>query len=228
MARKRYRRYNKGKRWARGLGHVGSMAFNAFKIASSVASLINTEWKLYDRTALSGESIDNAGAVYRFSGLTQGDDRNQRDGNSILPKKWLTKFNIYKNSSATTTTFRIMWIMDKEYDGANPAVTDILKTASYNSFMKYANLKRFKVLRNERITLHANKPMVAFDRYINFNIPNRNPKRQKRKWTHIRYQGTTDGEGDARQNQLLILMISDQAANTPTVDLQSRLRYIDN
>lgn len=225
--RKFYGRKKRKFNYGRFIGNVGKtvgVATAGLALASKLASVINTEWKNYGGSKLSNTEADNSGVVWRLAPTAQGDDVTDRIGNSILPKKLNIRLNAFKNAGATTTQLSIYLLKDMEYDGANPAVTDILSTAHYISLLNLDNSKRFRILKVKRWTMDAYHPTKWLQWQINFNKPN--PKRKR--WYHIKYKGSTANDSDAREGQLIILAISDQAANVPTIDMRYRLRYIDN
>lgn len=227
MRRRKFVRKRRRFNWNNAIKTVGGVArtaTTAMLLAGKVASLINTEWKYGKTVETTNTSANNSGTVALLTGIAQGDSVQERIGNSVLPKKFTFRMNAFKNASATTTQLTTMLILDKEYDGANPAVTDILAYAHYQSFLKITNTKRFKVLRVKRWTMDAYHPTKWLEWNIDFNKPS--PKRKK--WLHMRYGGTGSTASDCKQNQLILLTISDQAANVPTIDYRCTLRYIDN
>lgn len=210
--------------FARGASSVATAAFTAVKTATALAALINTEWKSRDITT-SAQAVSNAGTVNVLSHMSQGSDDGERNGNSILPKKLSVRVNVFKDSGATNTILRAILLRDKEYNGADPAVTDILDTASYNSFMKLVDSTRFFILGDKTVLMDDSHRLQAS---IRFSIKMNKPKPGKKRWEHVRYLGTGSTAADRGNGQLILLLISDQATNTPTVDFVSRLRYIDN
>lgn len=210
--------------FARGASSVATAAFTAVKTATALAALINTEWKAKTISS-TGTSIPNTGTISVLSYTAQGNDDGERNGNSILPKKLSVRINAFINASASTTILRAILFRDKEYNGADPAVSDVLETVSYNSFMKLVDSGRFFVFKDKSILLDSvSKPQGRMQFSINMN----KPRPGKKRWEHIKYLGTTTSAASRGNGQLCLLLISDQATNTPTVDIISRMRYVDN
>ncbi len=206
---------------------VASAAFTGLKIAQGLAALINTEWKHLDNNFVVTPNL-GTGSVSFISNIAQGSDVDQRNGDSILPKALQLRAKFSINSSATTTTVRYIILRDMQYDGANPTVPDVLAALDPLAFMNLDNGKRFRILKDWIVTLRkVDKTEVVLKTFLKFNKPRRGTN-VHRHWYHIRYDGPASTEADADQGQLLILMISDETVNTPSVNTFVRLRYIDN
>ena len=45
---------------------------------------------------------------------------------------------------------------------------------------------------------------------------------------HVFYDGANASQADSKENQILLLMIADQATNVPSYRYYSRINYVDN
>lgn len=192
---------------------VAEAASRAMSIASSLAGIINSELLHYDESNNNTPNSSTGSVFSLVRGMAQGDTNNTFTGNSILLKKINLKGTVTINASATTSRVRFMVLVDKRPQSAVPAVTDILSSANVTSFMNIDDqLLRFKVLKSRTFAIDANTLREIPFAY-NFDM-NR----------HIKFDDTqTPVSGD-----LVVLLLSDEATNTPTVNMQSRIRYYDN
>lgn len=186
----------------------------ALKTATYVKSLVNVEQKLLD-TAVD-RSVSNTGHIDHVSAIAQGDGISNREGNSVKATLISMRLSGYIHASATNTQVRYMLVMDNQtVSDSTPAVDDILESVNTRSFLDIARLGRFTILVDGHIPLVASAANGAF--YREHNIPLNN---------HIRFNGTAST--DIQKNGLYFLTLSDQATNTPVVNTQIRLRYVDN
>ena len=86
-----------------------------------------------------------------------------------------------------------------------------------NSFLNLDNKFRFNILANR---VHKLSNTTGTD-LISGKI-------WKKLGTKIRYESTGNGILDLNSKSLAIVFISDEATNTPTLHMVSRLRYVDN
>lgn len=194
---------------------VGQVASKALSIANGLRGIINSELKHYDE-ALGATAVSSAGSVTSLvSGISQGDTNNTITGNSILMKQFHIIGNLLINASATVSRVRVMLVQDtRPVGGATPAVTDILNASTVRSFLNIDDqLNRFRVLKNRLFILsQATTPEeITFTWHV-------------KKTQHIKFN-------DSQQvilNDLLLLVLSDESTNTPTIAYSTRLRYYDN
>lgn len=124
-------------------------------------------------------------------------------------------------------TIRLMLVLDKQANGAAPSVTDILETASIDSFNNLANKSRFRILKDSKIVMNtysgglggtttdSGNRTLPFEWHINnLNLP-------------IEYDNsaTTGALATIRSNNLLVLGISSD--QTATIRFTARVRYTD-
>lgn len=214
MAYKRYgrKRYRKRYRQRRG----GNSMWNIAKKAANgiVKYYLNPEYKFLDNSGQVNPS--STGQVISGNGLiAQGDTDITRDGNSIKVTSWLHRITLEKNASATSTRFRIILFSDVSSAGAVPAVTDLLQTASVISPLNRVNGSRFHVLQDKTCVLDTDTPQKVFEFY-------------KKMQHHIKYLDGTANTTSLGQGSLYVLILSNEATNTPTMNYYSRMRFLDN
>lgn len=191
-------------------GAIGQLARTVY----GITQLVNSEPKYVDVDI--GLSFSTAGQVVLLSGLAQGNSDITRNGNSVLGKDIQCKFVLTKNASASQTICRLIWICDKECDGANPTLANILVgTVPAVGMLNKDFTKRFVVLKDTMHCLDANNQIVEDKLYIKYPI-------------HMYYDGSTAAVSDCKENQVFLLMVSNEATNTPTLTAHSRINFYDN
>jgi len=208
---------------------VASAAFTGLRIAQGLAALINTEWKVFDRLTTGISPVLGVGVLANLSLIPQGDDSSERTGDSILPKSLGVRIDCAIHASATDTVVRIIIFKDMDFPHANPVDADIVfADTNMQTYMNLEHTDRFKVLRDYTFNLtQEDKKKKLIDTFIKFNRPRKGVSRHKH-WYHIKYVGAASSIADAADGQLMILFMSDEPTNTPTIAVTSRLRYIDN
>lgn len=190
-----------------------SLAIKALKNVHYIRGLVNSEMFHHDRneTAL---AISSTGSVANLVGIAQGDGDGMRTGNSMLLRTHLLRIRFTRNAAATTTIIRYLIVQDtQQVSDTSPTVTDILESADVDSGLKLGTSGRFKVLVSKTVALYADKPIYHYEKY-------------KSLYLHVRYNGSL--ATDIQKNGIFLLTLSDQAVNTPTMDLMSRIGYHDN
>lgn len=211
------RRFTKSKvPWYDRKHSVSSIARTALSTALAVKKLLNVEVKFNDT---SGTSIpNNTGGIATISAMTKGTNYNQREGNSIknMSIQWRGTASI--NASATETFVRLMIFRDNECQGAYPAVTDVLQSASVVSPLNHLNGKRFKILSDKVYSLSINgRENLSFKHFIKIDK------------SHCKYNDANAGDvTDQREGALMYLIISNEATNKPSCQLYFRQRFVDN
>lgn len=225
MAYRRFRRFRRQRRqntrsgvrqaWYNKKYSVGQMASSAMRGVSYLRGLVNSEKYKYD-TSVSITST-STGVLHSLATVAQGDGDSARTGNSIFVRNLSIQGNTSRNSSGTYPDgqiVRIMLVKDGQQIGDTaPAVTDILETASVNSFLNSDTVGRFTVLWNKKYKLDSQNP----NQLIKYN---------KKLWHHVRYNGTSGS--DIQKGGLYLLIISNEATYGPAMGLQCRLSYHDN
>lgn len=174
--------------------------------------LVNAERKYVD----TGDTptITNTGTITLLNAIAQGDDVNNRDGNSILCPYIRHRGVVKINSSATATAVRMLIVMDTANQGSTPAVTDVLQSANVTAYINVDNTKRFWILFDQLYHLDINgNRQILVDKTI--------PIKQ-----HLRYSGSSST--NVLQNAIYSIHISDEATNTPTGNMTTRVTWYDN
>lgn len=82
--------------------------------------------------------------------IPEGNGEEQRIGRKLTIKRILWRYNVLLPTTATagntSDIIRVMLILDKQANGAQPAITDILESDDYQSFNSLANSQRFRIL----------------------------------------------------------------------------------
>jgi hypothetical protein len=179
----------------------------------SSSRLANAELKSFT----SGQIAQNpsiTGAIGNLTrGIILGDASNQRDGSQITVRHLTVRLNV---RSTATSTLRMIIFSDMMCQG-DPAVTDVLSTATWVS--NYSD-----VIQNEqrRFVIHADK---VFDLSVN-GVMNRSSVTQlKFKAKKITYLGATDVNGAGGKGSMFILLIS--STTVPFYDFSSNVRFLD-
>lgn len=191
----------------------------------------NEEVKWYDAEFGTG-SIPTTGSItdVKTYSIRQGDGSSNRDGRQIVLKKiqmvaTVTLPDDTASNYVSTDEVRVMLVQDKQCNGAQATIADVLCTADIDSFNCMANARRFRVLYNKRIVVNsqiftipsAGTPTMEsaskrLQKYIQCNIP-------------ITYDASVDAITDLTSNHLFFIFISRNGAIN--VNMSYRLRYVD-
>lgn len=176
--------------------------------------IVNSELHRFSLT--NSVNVDTTGAIVHLSAIAQGDDVNNRQGNSIL-YKYLTFHNqLQMNPSATGTIVRVMVFVDTESTaGTAPTIAQLQETASSTiSPINADYTSRFTVLFDDIIDLSINGQRVDNRKhYSSLNF-------------HAKYTGSAAANYD--KNQIFLFYVSNEAVNTPILNYYSRIAYYDN
>lgn len=211
--KRRYRRYKrkcKTPMFGKADRYVARKALTLGKYA---VSMLNVE-KKYKDTILA-HAPGTGGVINSLSTLSQGDTTLNRDGNQVKWISCLLRWQLKMGSGATNTLVRFIIGLDKQPNGASPAVLDVLETNSPLSPLEKDNALRFKIFYDKMIPLSIYNNIFSGKKYKKLNF-------------RTRYNGNTGGLGDINTNNMFVLSISDVAINNPTLDLNFRMRFVDN
>lgn len=194
---------------------IRSKAGQALKIAMATRALVNVEYKLHDvGVALTPSS---SGLVSAISLLPQGDTTLTRDGNSVKMTSCQIRIRATQHSSAADTMVRVILFSDSQQQGVVPTVASVLAGADPDGFPNIIDFpSRFQIVKEWNIQL-SNTGMASANRQSYFKMNH-----------HLKFEGSGSTQAEQRKGNLYLLSISTEATNTPTVQLDARLRYIDN
>lgn len=210
------RRYGKPRR-AYGqskLGYTLSVASKALAIARFAKSALNVEYKVHDTNPSGTQSTTTTYTL--LNGLGQGDTGESRDGDKVRYKSLLIQGQWKRNTSATTTNIRCYLVIDKQTNGLQPDANSIFEADSDPFSLRNATyMKRYAILKTWVFTLNDDYDQKNIKAYIPLDMVT---------W----YSGTGSTVSAIRNNSVYLVMVSDQPTNTPSYDLHTRMRYIDN
>lgn len=208
--KKTYKR--KGTPWYNQKYSVGDMANAAWKGVKTLQGIINSEKHFLN----SGASISpsTTAQVIHLSPVGQDDTISGRTGNSILSKSLTGQFTCVTHASATASFTRVIFLLDlQQVADTAPSISTILES-DYISQLAIASLGRYKVLYNQLIT-NDNVQHKSQVRKINLRFQH-----------HIRYNGTAST--DIQKGGIYMVVLSNEATNTPTLAYNMRLGFYDN
>lgn len=185
------------------------------KQVAGLARMINTEDKYIDLTTSS--TVSSTGTVFALNGVAQGLTDITRIGNKIRGKDVLCRGVFAINASATNTLIRAILFCDKQYNGADPAVSDVLGSASVLAPLNRDNTERFVILKDQLISLVVSQDNAQKTTKWYKTIP----------W-HMYYSGTDATDASLQTNALCILLLSNEATNVPSFSIISRVKFYDN
>jgi len=214
--RRSYRRRYYPKKKSYSLGSALSTAGKALTVAYGVKKLLNVERKILDNTINVAPST--SGLVINLTNCSQGDDYNNRQGDSILAKSIDLRYSVQMNASASFTTARCMLVRDNWQQGTDPTFSELLENpTNTRSFLNHDQNGRFTILMDQKIVLLQSTEKSAFvsDKHFNLNH-------------HIKFTGTDNLDASNSAGHLYLMVMSNEATNTPTFYGFSRFRFIDN
>lgn len=201
-----------------------AVGYVAAKAAQMVAKkYLNPEFKKCE-VASAGVAVSNVGTRAYITAIAQGATDIARNGDSVKITGMLVNFSATINAAATTTFIRFVIVADNDSNGTNlpdmyaGGVDDFLTSAdAVNGLRELDNSKRFQVLMDRTIKLSqdANHLQKRYKVFKKFN-------------KHVHYVGTTAGTNHAGRGSIWLLMLSNEAVNTPTVKYSIRSRFLDN
>lgn len=213
-ARRNYSRFSGGSKAFRnisgGLRDVAKTASTALSVATTIAGLINVEFKYWDVT--SNLSPSTTGAVIHLNAIAQGDGVSNRDGVEVKNKSLELKWSAEQHASATTTIVRFLVVIDVDPNATTPSIGQIIDGTNILSFRNLDYRKKFVILKDWTIHL-GDKTTMSGQWYKKLNMQSI--------WSST--AGNT-----IQSNGLYLVHLSNEATNYPTLDVRTRIRYLDN
>lgn len=217
----------RGSRHQKSGDSVGAYFGDAWSLAKRTASglneirkLINIEEKVLD-TNQASFAFDTNGTVVPVSLVAQGLDFNQRVGDSFKMQNIQFRYRVFRATGATTSVVRIMLVRDLDCQGATPTVGSIIENGTLGtaqaptSPLRFLNRKRFAVLYDNLTVVTSTD--IGFSDSISMAHDG-----------HILFLGTTAVAASQGKGSLFVLVVSDEAANTPTIAFQTRIVFTDD
>ncbi len=211
--KKKYTKYKKRK----GQFTYGQVLDKVVGDVSRLKGLINTEFKTVDTS--SATAVSASGTVQLLNATIAGDDFDNRDGRVIRCKSIQYAINIIMEpATAVNTTTRVMLVIDKQPNGVLMTVGELLTSGASNlDFRNLDNRKRFIIL-SDKIVMQSNtaNTLDRLELYKQIDMK-------------TIYDDSNAGTiADIESNALFLVMISSEATNTPTLQVETRMRFIDN
>lgn len=223
--RRTYRRRNKARRqWKRKGAQVGNMAYTAYKLASKVARIVNSEVKFHDAQQTQ-TNIDTNGNVHSLCTIAQGDGDNSRDGSSIKLAHLTIRGTLQGNANETSPTrVRIILLRGKGERGTTPTFATTLEDIT--NFDAIVSPKSWNNKFNSKILY--DKVFMLYPYNVGNNGSTKYFKINMKLYGHVKWEtANTDGT-DIEDGGLYLMMISDEGTNMPNTTYYSRLTYYDN
>lgn len=185
----------------------------------TIMSMINTEKKYIDTSYLN-QPIDNTGSTFWLTSIAQGDNDSQRNGNQLLASDLTVRYTLGINSNWTVPcTYRVAVIVDKEFDaGTFPSIAQLFEDSTNPlSSINRDYSKRFVMIKSAVYVLNTtSNPSVSDKLYVKTPY-------------HIFYDGATNTSADAKENQIFLVVWSDNDnIDQSNLNFYSRLNYYDN
>lgn len=218
-ARRYKKRYNRRRRYPRynTWGAAKYLAKKAYAGVRYLKGLVNTEKHYFDTGATS--TIDATTAIVLLTGMGQGDDVNNRNGNSILAKSLYFQGYVRRDPDNTVAIngVRIIIFMDLQNQGSAPTTTDVLSAGTVVAPLNVDHTSRYRILMDKRAVLVKDQPSDSFMFKRFFKMSD-----------HLKYTGAQTT--DVYTNAIYLLLVGDigAASDPPVIQWTSRLGYHDN
>lgn len=170
-----------------------------------------------------GQVMNSTGNVVLLNGASRGDDIADRTGRRT--KNVYVGVRARGYVTATTGTaqeHRVLLVYDRQSNGAAPAVTDILLSASPNAFYNFNNTYRFKILYDRKYTLGSavdGQGPSTWGIKVNRNI----------RLDTIFNNGNAGTIADMQTGGLFLVYVGSNAAGVTagTIDYYCRVKFVD-
>lgn len=180
--------------------------------------MINVEYKaVYNQ--YNANSVGTSATIQNLNIIDQGTSSLARIGEQVK----LTRLNMNLfaqiHSSATASQMRVMIFHDKQVNQSTPSSSDIFQDNTAGdilvSHLNLDNRRRFRVLLDRLLFMSQERPNArcTFNKKLNL---------------HINFDGSTSSVADQTTNALYLLLVANEATNTPTVTGNIVTRYVDN
>lgn len=209
---------NKFNRGVRTVGNVARTAVSALGAAKLALSLINPEFKYFDRDF--SLTPDSTGQTRLINVPIQGTDADNRIGRSIKIKSISVNFVAIKNTASAVNGFlRCMLVLDKDPKATAITIAEILQDtgAPITSPRNLDFRKRIVIMKDWYIPLGLNGAN-SYHRKIY----------KKSELHEIFNSGNSGTITDIEENAIYFVAVSDVTTNMPSVVCYTRIRFLDN
>jgi hypothetical protein len=189
------------------------------------------ELKTIDVAPTQAEATTTA-SITLLNGVATGTDFTNRIGRKINMKSLYLRVQMAPIDQVTSDTHvRMLVVYDMQPNGAAPAITDVLNTASTVDHINLNNRDRFKILVDKCVPIGANvntatqaysngKNVYYIKKYLNLNLKG---------CSEVLYSGTGSTIASIATGSIYFLYFSGVAAGNGTqVTWSSRIRFSDS
>lgn len=169
-------------------------------------------------------NMDQVNSFILLNGMVRGDDISDRDKRIVklhsIYLKWIIQHNVIDTIGGVC---RIAIVLDKQPNGAaftsSDLLSDITPIDNVNSLRNLSNRKRFKLLKDIRVTTTSAGSNQSRCGEIYLNLKG---------ITTVFNSGNTGAISDITSNAIYIYYVSTSALNAPEFSYHGRLRFYDN
>lgn len=184
-----------------------------------------------------------APATYNIGTMSLGNTDSTRVGFAVSASSVQVRMQLKTNAvNASSIRIRVMLIWDSQPNGASAASAVILDNSVITDLTfaphNYDFIKRFKFLHDRvynitpniqaQSSITNNLTATATDTLASVNVVSKSIQIFKKLNRQIKYHANGGTVADIQTNNLFLLVLSDQAANGPTIELGIRLYYKDD
>lgn len=223
----------KGKTWRDvTAGDAAKYAVSAYEMAKSIIRYINVEEKQFavDGTG-STTTITSTPSVINLSNVAQGSNYPDRTGDSIKPL-WLDfRFYATGNSAVSGNMLRLLVVQDRENQGVDPALGDVLAGLSDPMLAPPHPLykQRFKYLVDRNLSFNNPVGLAASGTSTTFLAEKKDPEIYRIRLSgHIFYDATAGADASNLEGAIFLMAVSQDATNGPGIRYSSQLTFTDN
>lgn len=215
-------RYKKNTSWYNRKYTPMQVAKAAWRGVRYIKTLVNVEKKFFDVVQTPGGNY-MAWQVINLSNIPEGDDYNQRQGNSILAQSLLFRINMLMNLGATVlgNQVRYLIVCDNDQRGVDPTAAELFENTtagpvSIISPLNHTVASRFNVMIDKTVKLNSTtNSNEEREHFLKYN-------------RHIKFKDTSGADTACYEGNLYLFICSDATTFAPTCTWYSRLRYTDN
>ncbi len=230
-SKRAYKGYQKAHAWLHRSGKVwgnrrGKMRIAGYYGRYNIPVMRRGELKFHDLDILDAVIVNTGVIIVPSCNLiAQGTTEIQRIGRKCTIKEIDWRYVLRKNSSTGLVgddIVRIILYLDKQANGAAPAVLDILETADFQSHYNLVNQSRFRFLIDS--TTAVNGAAAAGDGATQDLFSRSYSKRYRKKCNiPIEFSSTVGSITEIRSNNIGLLLISRDG--TSGLESSMRLRF---
>lgn len=226
--RRNYRKTSYAKPKQTTLQKIGNVAIKGFKIASKIASIINSEKKFYDDYYVPTAVVVGTPMIRHITAIPQGSGDGQRNGLSIAIDSIQGKHRIVWGGMEGEMR-HIIFIAKKNMAGVLPSASDILQDASTavtQMVSPRSKLNRFdyEILLDEHYTQDTSKAII-YKKYFHQFPMKKDSQGNRTVKHHAQYTGTT--YSNTSDGNIYEIWMSSGTAD-PSIGGFNRVRYYDN